>query len=479
VEGERGEEQRARHHAPDRGPATDAGGGRRAGVALPIPAALDRLDEIARVRRSGLELGRSGGADRVRRVGETGRRESIESSTESDTLISHRRGRTVITKLWVKNFGPFENATIDLGPFTVILGTNGAGKSLLFWAMKAIGRVARFPIRPPRQQPIGKSGYSIRNAFVSLDDLVHRKTPSRNVTLGVEFQDDEQKGSYEVTLSRGRFPAGIIVEEHLHWTRGGRTITVDGPKGNVPGIDFKTPRLMSAPFLLANDKQEHELGRSIQAALWDRSAVYRLDPSALKTPASMDGKFSTTGYGFPWLLDQIQNQPDGPASFENLLAAVREMCPHVHAVRLPLVHVTVDANAPSVPKKQIELIMKNSPENTIPVELESDGTVLTLAYAALVHGRHAFRTVCIEEPENGIHPSAMGQQVKMLRKLTQESGDRPAAQVLVTTHSRRFFDEVHNTEEIRLVRRGGDGRSSIEAPSLADRPRLAAWAGLA
>jgi predicted ATPase len=119
-------------------------------------------------------------------------------------------------------------------------------------------------------------------------------------------------------------------------------------------------------------------------------------------------------------------------------------------------------------------------KKTIPGDLESDGTILLLAYASLLHGSRAYDTICIEEPENGIHPKAIPIQVKMLQELVKPHGDRPGAQVLVCTHSRPFFDVVANQRPkvFRLVRRGSDGRSTVEAPEVQQLPALAGWAGL-
>lgn len=122
-----------------------------------------------------------------------------------------------------------------------------------------------------------------------------------------------------------------------------------------------------------------------------------------------------------------------------------------------------------------------SSSGTIPVDLESDGTILMLAYASLLHGEMAYDTLCIEEPENGVHPKIIPSQVKMLRDLTQPRAEGPGAQILVCTHSKKFLDEVvAQPSSIRLVRRGGgnDGRSSVEAMTAAQIPVLAGWAGL-
>jgi predicted ATPase len=385
----------------------------------------------------------------------------------------------MIRHLWVKNFGPFESASVDLDPFTVFLGPNGSGKSLLFWAIRGLGRITRFSLRAPRSQPKG-SGFPTRTGQVAFADIIHRKDPNRTVVLGAEFQTPDGGGSYEVHLSRRRFPGGAIIEEHLKWASSLGNVelhaTDQAADSSVSIGNMAVPRQESAPYRLFRADATHEIGKAIQAALWDRTAVYRFDPSALKSPSEIGTRFSTTGNGFASYLDQIRNEPGGQQAFEALVRSVLEICPHLKDVLLP-VDERGDEEA-AAPRKRLALIM-SEPGELIPVELESDGTILMLAYAALMHGSQDLDTVCIEEPENGIHPKVIPYQVKMLRQLSNPQDDHRPIQVLVATHSRAFFDEIKSYGELRLVKRGRDGRSSVERPPDSVHPALAGWAGLA
>src|SRR5690606_27176526 len=102
---------------------------------------------------------------------------------------------------------------------------------------------------------------------------------------------------------------------------------------------------------------------------------------------------------------------------------------------------------------------------SIPADLESDGTLLLLAYMSLVYGSGAHDFLCIEEPENGVHPQSIGTLASTIHELSKPNGSFPGAQVLVFTHSAKFLDAVENIspKSVRLVRRGGDGRSTIES----------------
>lgn len=386
----------------------------------------------------------------------------------------------MIHRVWLKNFGPFENASVDLKPFTVILGRNGSGKSLLFWAIRSIGRVARFSLRPQRDgRRVGSpvSGFPTRIGQVAFADIVHRRDPNRIMTLGVEFESADGQGRYEVQL--GRRPLGTaIVEEHLHWTTvAGEAVTVDATpthvECSVPGVDLAVPRLDSAPYVLYRNESTTAVGKAVQSALWDRTDIYRLDPSALKSPAAVGSRFGTTGNGFAAYLDYIRNEPGGQQAFEKLVNAVRAICPHLKDVLLPI----EEDFGRGVARKKLAFIMSD-PAESIPVELESDGTVLLLAYAALVHGPRDLDTLCVEEPENGIHPRAVPPQIAMLKELSKDDGDRRAVQVLISSHSRALFDQVKDYTQLRLVRRGADGRSTIEAPPASVHPSIAGWAGL-
>jgi predicted ATPase len=398
----------------------------------------------------------------------------------------------MITRLWIKNFGPYEGASLTFEDFTVILGANGSGKSLLFSALRSIGRVVKFPLRyDPRNPSHHLGGYPTRTGQVPIDDILHRGDTNRTLVLGVEFDSPLVSGQYEVHLKHWQNPGGTIVEEQLSLkTKKGDLKVVSRADGSVespfsfPASQLRTPRFISIPgrMFKSRDPEESALGEQIQQALWDRIGVFRFDPTALKVPAEVGRKLSPTGYNFANFLDEIRNEPGGTADFEALLARFKAVCPHVEEILLPVIPAPTKSPEPaeeSAGRKRISLALAAHPRKTIPADLESDGTILLLAYASLLHGSRPHDTICIEEPENGVHPKVVPQQVQMFRELTKPRGDRPGAQVLVCTHSRPFFDAVSNVPSaLRLVRRGSDGRSTVEGVPAQVMPSVAGWAGL-
>jgi AAA15 family ATPase/GTPase len=53
----------------------------------------------------------------------------------------------MITRLEITGFKSFENFSVDLAPFVVVAGVNGAGKSNLFDAIQLLSRLAEMDIR--------------------------------------------------------------------------------------------------------------------------------------------------------------------------------------------------------------------------------------------------------------------------------------------------------------------------------------------
>ena len=74
----------------------------------------------------------------------------------------------------------------------------------------------------------------------------------------------------------------------------------------------------------------------------------------------------------------------------------------------------------------------------------SDGTLRLLALATIKNDLQFQSTLCLEEPENGVHPQRLRNLAQLLRKMATnfndpEEADEPLRQVLITTHSPAFI----------------------------------------
>jgi predicted ATPase len=102
----------------------------------------------------------------------------------------------------------------------------------------------------------------------------------------------------------------------------------------------------------------------------------------------------------------------------------------------------------------------------LPAASLSDGTLRFLTLSVLVADPDAEGLLCVEEPENGIHPAKMGEMVRLLRDLavdarTKAGPENPFRQVIIATHSPAFV-QLQNHDDLLFATeakiRGDDGR---------------------
>ena len=98
-------------------------------------------------------------------------------------------------------------------------------------------------------------------------------------------------------------------------------------------------------------------------------------------------------------------------------------------------------------RELLTLHVKNEEGTFHPARALSDGTLRFLALAVLESDPQMQGVICLEEPENGIHPARIPAILQLLRDIavdTQEpvGEDNPLRQVIVNTHSPSVFQQV-------------------------------------
>jgi len=106
----------------------------------------------------------------------------------------------------------------------------------------------------------------------------------------------------------------------------------------------------------------------------------------------------------------------------------------------------------------------------VPARSLSDGTLRFLTLGVLNEDPEFHGLVCIEEPENGSHPSKMEELVDLLKDMTVDTTFAPSwedanlmRQVIMATHS-PYLVQLLSKEDIlftlKPMRRGGGGQSA-------------------
>ena len=381
----------------------------------------------------------------------------------------------MITSLRLIDFKNFADATLRMGPFTVIVGANASGKSNLrdaFRFLHGIGRgynladavggrygaggqVEWNQVRGAFREIIrfGRPAFSLRVKMGADDDFRGRGT-----VLSVLRRCLTEELSYlvEVSTDDGQARAFRVTREELFRT-GGEPVRGPAPIMSPPIYTSHPP---DPDPVRKQDDDEHLLlrmaKRGEQRKYGDRIAVrpdqpaltqirehkhvakshkdrvrqvldvlgamrfLDLSPESMRQPA-FPGQtiLGDSGENLPAVLKEICADPDRR---ETLAEWTRELTPM--DVR--------DFEFPTDPTTgKVQLAFRESTGRVVSAWVASDGTLRFLAMLAALLGANPARLYFFEEIDNGIHPSRLRLLAELIERCTAENG----VQVVATTHS--------------------------------------------
>ena len=348
----------------------------------------------------------------------------------------------MIKSLHLKHFKNFKNATLRLGPFTVLIGANASGKSNIrdaFRFLHGIGMHYRLA------EILGEAYYGSARVWDGIRGGKREVAYSGSETFELDVEMElasRDHGAYHLDYRIGVSAGGSVtmpprlVQEALN--AGDRLVfrTVEGeaPNGKVsvalPVADDGSgqhPEIMILPAHSPVIAQAEDLisrfdkFESASAVLKDLRSILFLDPSPLQI-----GIPSLPGHAI--LGDQGQNLSSvlaaicaEPAKKEVLLAWVRKLTP------MDVDDLRFDEDAAG--RLLLRLVEKDG--RSVSAQSVSDGTLRFLAILAALFGPEPASLYFIEELENGIHPSRLSLLVDLIESQTKRRG----IQVVATSHS--------------------------------------------
>ena len=382
----------------------------------------------------------------------------------------------MLTRLKVKGFKNLVDTEVRFGPFTCVAGLNGAGKSNLFDVIAFLSDLASHTIVEAASRVRMHEG----GRSASLSSLFARKNSDswHDIELEVDFlvpkkvSDDFEREAipsvtflnYKVTLryvqgngsaerielkeedltyvlkSASKKRIGFAVDKaFLDSVLGGTkrsdfiktekdadgrvVILLKGDK--VTGPPSRIPANTSPRTVLSTvntDDRPTALAARREMQSWSQ---LQLEPSKLRAPDSFSAeeKIGPDGEHLPATLLRLGNYE----KVSNLLA---RLLPDVDSIR-----VDVDEARKS---KTVYLKQRDGVEHA--ARSLSDGTLRFLALAVLSCDPQGGGVVCMEEPENGIHPARIPAIVELLRDMAVDvtmavGEDNPMRQIIINTHS--------------------------------------------
>ena len=403
----------------------------------------------------------------------------------------------MITRIKINGFKSLLQTELLFGPFTCIAGENAVGKSNLFDAIIFLSKLAEgnYTI-----QQAAKSLRSENQKHSNIKDIFFRSGShyfnkmSFEIDMIVSEKAEDDLGQLaEATITSLQYKLELklnendeeresieIIEESLtpiKITDAREQLSVRGKKEWVNSI-LKGRRGIKTPFISTKDgriKLHQDMGkngngrsgkgrsteyiaekmpRTLLSTVTSESptaflarhemrnwVMLQLEPGALRQPDSIfevkNAKISANGYHVPATLYRLLNEKKERDIFQLLTNKVKELVSAVDEI--------------SVEKDEkrdlLTLQIRFKDGLSLPAHSLSDGTLRFLALAIIREDSEHGGLICLEEPENGIHPDKIKEMVQLLEDVATEieyevDEDNPLRQVIINTHSPAVVNAV-------------------------------------
>jgi predicted ATPase len=399
----------------------------------------------------------------------------------------------MIIRLHIRNYKNLKDVELYLGAFTCIAGVNGVGKSNLFDAIRFLSTLASkdntlvdaaLQVRDEKNKK--RSLNDIKNLFF-FNGTEHEKTIFFEADMILPVSGADHLGqqakptitSVRYTLELGfktnkdeiNQPAIEILKEEL------RPINKGEIKNTLKLMGFSLAwiesvitgtRQNATPFIETNTDEKiayvstdqklggkrkklnlENLPRTILSSA--NSSEYptmqitqneitswklmQFEPSSLRSADDLlfieKPKVTSSGEHLPATLYRLLNDKsinyNVKSNIENRLSELID----------DVFEISVDRDE----KRDIlTLLIKSKNGNALPARSLSDGTLRFIALSIIQADPEFSGTICLEEPENGIHPERIDKIIRLLIDIATietepVSVDNPLRQVIINTHS--------------------------------------------
>ena len=179
--------------------------------------------------------------------------------------------------------------------------------------------------------------------------------------------------------------------------------------------------------------------------------ILQLEPSALRKPDEFgdEGILGMDGSHLPSTLYRLARFSEGDITDqESMDDSEQQVYAHVANTLSELINDVDSISIDRDEKRQLLTLLVQARDGTShPARALSDGTLRFLALAVLNLDHQTKGLLCLEEPENGIHPERIPAILKLLQSIATDVNepvdiDNPLRQVIINTHSPAVVQQV-------------------------------------
>jgi predicted ATPase len=366
-----------------------------------------------------------------------------------------------IESITIENFKVFKETTVkDLSKMAVLLGTNGSGKSSFFDVFGFLSDALQNNVTIALNRRGGFPEVISRGANINKDHIKF-EIKFRNEQVGNEHSP---LITYSISIGFKNGKA-FIIREILKYRRGQRTGKpwhfLDFKNGEGYAIEneeeygqegVKEKRInqkVTSPDILAiKGLGQFEQFKAVSAfrSLLEKWYVsnFKIEYGRNISDTGISNHLSVNGDNLAQVTKYMYDYHRD--IFEDILKKLPRRIPGINQVEAK---ETEDGR----------IILRFQDQNfkdPFVARYVSDGTIKMFAYMILLHDPEPHPLLCIEEPENFLHPDLLLQLCEEIREYSERGG-----QVFVSSHSPDFVNGLRLNELFFLVK--VDGYTIIKA----------------
>lgn len=396
----------------------------------------------------------------------------------------------MLLRLRVQNFKSLRDVNIRFGPLTCFVGPNGAGKSNIFDAIQFLRALAEFDIQSAAQKirsPVS-GAFGSKELFFGSDASGPMVLEADMLVPRVVVDDFGRDAEPATTLLRYGLSLQYVEAPapHLEILResliGIKASDARDAIGFPMSKDFEKavlkPTRRVGPLISTNHEQGNvklmlhqdggSRGQPIPAGLSPRTVVggtnaveyptvlaarremaswqlLHLEPSIMRTPDQFGGPNRVTERGghLAAALARLEQRENSPGSvLQQATNRLAELVPDVRSIALDRDEIRQQLS--------VRLQIGGSSASLGPRSL-SDGTLRFLTLVTLWLDPESAGVLCMEEPENGIHPARVPAMVALLEAFAVNPTlpidvENPLRQVITNTHSPDVVRQIDASE---------------------------------
>jgi predicted ATPase len=353
-----------------------------------------------------------------------------------------------LRRVVIHNFKSIEVCDVRLGPRTILVGRNGAGKSNFLDALHFVADALQTSLA----QAIGKRGGM---ASLCRQSAEWPRTFSISLEFGLPYH---KHCEYTIELSAESANGSALIRERLKAYDSSGRIHGNFERAGSEIFAIKTwqtdsplmPRTRADRLYLMDAAAWPAFGEPFDALRAMR--FYQPNPVAMREIRRTEPYEILRGDGANIASAVGQMETRTPRKLERITQYLRLFAPEISSVQL----VSLGPSETLLFEQKSE---SPGEQKTFYAANMSDGTLRALAILVAAHQRDkdgaTLRLIGVEEPETALHPAAAGALMEALHEVEADT------QVVLTTHSADFLDEVDPSVDTLLVVTSDNGSTHI------------------